>query len=108
MRIAIAEDEAGQLRLQDSDAVLMFVTNMAQYAINGCAVGALVTFVLTPKVKQHVAEELKEKPVEVVVTKEKVDALFNPSGESNTAYWDNELLPSCCGGFLRTFDKTQQ
>ena len=45
----------------------------------------IVTFVLTPKVKQHVAEELKEKPVEVVVTKEKVDALFNPSGESNTA-----------------------
>lgn len=45
----------------------------------------IVTFILTPKVKQHVAEELKEKPVEVVVTKEKVDALFNPSGESNTA-----------------------
>ena len=45
----------------------------------------IVTFVLTPKVKQHVAEELKEKPVEVVVTKEKGDALFNPSGESNTA-----------------------
>lgn len=45
----------------------------------------IVTFVLTPKVKQHVAEELKEKPVEVVVTKEKVDALFNPSGASNTA-----------------------
>ncbi len=45
----------------------------------------IVTFVLTPKVKQHVAEELKEKPVEVVVTKEKVDALFNPSSESNTA-----------------------
>jgi YidC/Oxa1 family membrane protein insertase len=45
----------------------------------------IVTFVLTPKVKQHVAEELKEKPVEVVVTQEKVDALFNPSGESNTA-----------------------
>ena len=40
MRIAIAEDEAGQLRFQDSDAVLMFVTSMAQYAINGCAVGA--------------------------------------------------------------------
>lgn len=45
----------------------------------------IVTFILTPKVKQHVAEELKEKPVEVVVTQEKVDALFNPSGESNTA-----------------------
>lgn len=45
----------------------------------------IVTFVLTPKVKQHVAEELKEKPVEVVVTKEKVDALFNPNGASNTA-----------------------
>ena len=45
----------------------------------------IVTFVLTPKAKQHVAEELKEKPVEVDVTKEKVAALFNPSGESNTA-----------------------
>ena len=39
--------DAGRLRLQDSDVVLMFVTNMAQYAINGYAVGAL-DFVLKP------------------------------------------------------------
>ena len=43
----------------------------------------IVTFILTPKVKQHVADELKEKPVEVVVTKEKVNALFNSDSESN-------------------------
>ena len=40
-------EAAEQLRLQDSDVVLMFVTNMAQYAINGYAVGAL-DFVLKP------------------------------------------------------------
>lgn len=44
----------------------------------------IVTFILTPKVKKHVADELKEKPVEVVVTKEKVDALFNSGAENNT------------------------
>lgn len=38
---------AEQIREQDSDVVLMFVTNMAQYAINGYAVGAL-DFVLKP------------------------------------------------------------
>ena len=40
-------EAAERLRLQDSDVVLMFVTNMAQYAINGYAVGAL-DFVLKP------------------------------------------------------------
>lgn len=35
------------IRAQDNDVVLMFVTNMAQYAINGYAVGAL-DFVLKP------------------------------------------------------------
>lgn len=38
---------AEQIREQDGDVVLMFVTNMAQYAINGYAVGAL-DFVLKP------------------------------------------------------------
>lgn len=35
------------IRAQDSDVVLMFITNMAQYAIHGYAVGAL-DFVLKP------------------------------------------------------------
>lgn len=34
-------EAAGRLRSMDGDVVLMFVTNMAQYAINGYAVGAL-------------------------------------------------------------------
>lgn len=43
----------------------------------------IVTFVLTPSVKKHIADELKDKPIETVVTKEKVDALFNSnSGQS--------------------------
>lgn len=43
----------------------------------------IVTFFLTPSVKKHVADELKDKPIETVVTKEKVDALFNSnSGQS--------------------------
>lgn len=44
----------------------------------------IVTFILTPKVKKHVADELKDKPVETVVTKEKVAELFN-TNSSNTA-----------------------
>lgn len=40
-------EAAERLRSMDSDVVLMFVTNMAQYAINGYAVGAL-DFVLKP------------------------------------------------------------
>lgn len=44
----------------------------------------IVTFILTPKVKQHVADELKEKPVEVVVTKEKVASLFDTDSTSGS------------------------
>ena len=40
-------EAAGRLRSMDGDVVLMFVTNMAQYAINGYAVGAL-DFALKP------------------------------------------------------------
>lgn len=40
-------EAAERLRSMDGDVVLMFVTNMAQYAINGYAVGAL-DFVLKP------------------------------------------------------------
>lgn len=40
-------EAAEQIRARDSDVVLMFVTNMAQYAINGYSVGAL-DFVLKP------------------------------------------------------------
>ncbi len=40
-------DAAGRIRSQDPDVVLMFVTNMSQYAINGYEVGAL-DFVLKP------------------------------------------------------------
>lgn len=52
----------------------------------------IVTFILTPKVKQHVADELRDKPVEVVVTKEKVDALFNASSNSNANSEANKEL----------------
>ncbi|EEJ72877.1 membrane protein insertase YidC [Lactobacillus ultunensis] len=45
----------------------------------------IVTFILTPQVKKHVANEIKDKPVEVVVTKEKVDSLFNSDSESSTS-----------------------
>lgn len=45
----------------------------------------IVTFVLTPKVKKHVADELKDKPVEVVVTEEKIDSLFNSNSESSAS-----------------------
>lgn len=31
----------------------------------------IVTFVLTPSVKKHIADELKDKPIETVITKEK-------------------------------------
>ncbi len=40
-------DAAAAIRRQDSEVVLMFITNMAQYAINGYEVGAL-DFVLKP------------------------------------------------------------
>lgn len=40
-------EAAEQIRAQDGDVVLMFVTNMAQYAIHGYSVGAL-DFVLKP------------------------------------------------------------
>ena len=43
----------------------------------------IVTFILTPKVKKHIADELKEKPVEVVVTKEKVNDLFSENTENS-------------------------
>ncbi|ADX69815.1 Preprotein translocase subunit YidC [Lactobacillus helveticus H10] len=52
----------------------------------------IVTFILTPSVKKHVADELKDKPVEVVVTKEKVADLFNTnSGNSTTSQAKKEL-----------------
>ncbi|ALJ24277.1 insertase [Lactobacillus gallinarum] len=52
----------------------------------------IVTFLLTPSVKKHVADELKDKPVEVVVTKEKVADLFNTnSGNSTTSQAKKEL-----------------
>lgn len=40
-------DAAEQIREQDEDVVLMFITNMAQYAIRGYSVGAL-DFVMKP------------------------------------------------------------
>lgn len=52
----------------------------------------IVTFILTPSVKKHIADELKDKPVEVVVTKEKVADLFNTnSGNSTTSQAKKEL-----------------
>ncbi len=45
----------------------------------------IVTFVLTPSVKKHIADELKDKPIETVVTKEKVNALFNTASGQSTA-----------------------
>ena len=40
-------DAAEQVRLKDSDVVLMFITNMANYALRGYEVGAL-DFVMKP------------------------------------------------------------
>lgn len=52
----------------------------------------IVTFILTPSVKKHVADELKDKPVEIVVTKEKVADLFDTnSGNSTTSQARKEL-----------------
>ena len=52
----------------------------------------IVTFILTPSVKKHVADELKDKPVEIVVTKEKVTDLFDTnSGNSTTSQAKKEL-----------------
>lgn len=52
----------------------------------------IVTFILTPRVKKHVADELKDKPVEIVVTKEKVADLFDTnSGNSTTSQAKKEL-----------------
>ena len=52
----------------------------------------IVTFILTPSVKKHVADELKDKPVEIVVTKEKVADLFDTnSGNSTTSQANKEL-----------------
>ncbi|WP_283598465.1 membrane protein insertase YidC [Lactobacillus gallinarum] len=52
----------------------------------------IVTFILTPSVKKHVADELKDKPVEIVVTKEKVADLFDTnSGNSTTSQAKKEL-----------------
>lgn len=52
----------------------------------------IVTFILTPRVKKHVADELKDKPVEIVVTKEKVADLFDTnSGNSTTSQARKEL-----------------
>lgn len=52
----------------------------------------IVTFILTPSVKTHVADELKDKPVEIVVTKEKVADLFDTnSGNSTTSQAKKEL-----------------
>lgn len=44
----------------------------------------IVTFILMPSVKKHVAAELKDKPIEVVVTKEKIDNLFSADSNSGT------------------------
>ena len=52
----------------------------------------IVTFILTPSVKKHVADELKDKPGEIVVTKEKVADLFDTnSGNSTTSQAKKEL-----------------
>ena len=52
----------------------------------------IVTFILTPSVKKHVADELKDKPVEIVVTKEKIADLFDTnSGNSTTSQAKKEL-----------------
>ena len=52
----------------------------------------IVTFILTPSVKKHVADELKDKPVEIVVTKEKVaDLCDTNSGNSTTSQAKKEL-----------------
>ena len=52
----------------------------------------IVTLILTPSVKKHVADELKDKPVEIVVTKEKVADLFDTnSGNSTTSQAKKEL-----------------
>lgn len=45
----------------------------------------IVTFILTPSVKKRIAEELKDKPVEIVVTKEKIDALFDNNSADNSS-----------------------
>lgn len=64
----------------------------------------IVTFILTPSVKKHVADELKDKPVEVVVTKEKVADLFNTtSGNSTTSQAKKELHQD-----LRNRNKSKQ
>ncbi|MDH5100622.1 membrane protein insertase YidC [Lactobacillus kefiranofaciens] len=52
----------------------------------------IVTFILMPSVKKHVAAELKDKPIEVVVTKEKINALFKTdSNNSQTNEAKKEL-----------------
>lgn len=52
----------------------------------------IVTFILTPKVKQHIAKELEDQPVEVVVTQAKIDDLFsNNSNNSANSQAAKEL-----------------
>mgnify|MGYP003379117498 CR=1 FL=1 len=69
-------EAAERLRLVDGDVVLMFVTNMAQYAINGYAVGAL-DFVLKPVTYGQLALKLK-KAMTIVASREQ-SAGWTPS-----------------------------
>lgn len=67
-------DVAREIRKQDSDVVLVFITNMAQYAINGYDVGAL-DYVLKPinyytfsvRLERAVSRVKKRQPEEVLL-----------------------------------------
>lgn len=50
-------DAAGELRKTDTDVVIIFVTNSAQYAVSGYEVSALY-YILKPAVYQNVAYKL--------------------------------------------------
>lgn len=67
-------ETAREIRKRDQDVVLVFITNMAQYAINGYEVGAL-DYVLKPinyytfsvRLERAIARVIKRQPQEVLL-----------------------------------------
>lgn len=67
-------EAAREIRKQDQDVILVFITNMAQYAINGYEVGAL-DYVLKPinyytfsvRLERAIARVIKRQPQEILL-----------------------------------------
>jgi DNA-binding LytR/AlgR family response regulator len=78
---------ARQLRKLDNDAVLIFITNLAQYAINGYEVDAL-GYILKP-IKYFTFAHNLEKAVALIKRKEGKYIIFKVDGEFKKVHANN-------------------